>query len=51
MSDQVTTMTVVNCRGHFRTAAIFEQFGIDFCRGRQDLADACRFATADPPTW
>jgi len=33
----------------FRAAAVFEQFGIDFCcGGRRDLGDACRIATADP---
>lgn len=33
----------------FRTAAIFEQFGIDFCcGGRRPLDEACRMAAADP---
>jgi len=33
----------------FRTAGVFEQFGIDFCcGGRRSLADACRAAAADP---
>jgi regulator of cell morphogenesis and NO signaling len=33
----------------FRTAAVFEQFGIDFCcGGRRSLSDACRAASADP---
>jgi regulator of cell morphogenesis and NO signaling len=33
----------------FRTAGVFEQFGIDFCcGGRRSLADACRDAAADP---
>ena len=33
----------------FRAAAVFEQFGIDFCcGGRRSLADACRAAAADP---
>ena len=32
----------------FRTASVFEQFGIDFCcGGRRSLADACRIASAD----
>lgn len=32
----------------FRTAGIFEQFGIDFCcGGRQSLAEACRTASVD----
>jgi regulator of cell morphogenesis and NO signaling len=33
----------------FRTAGVFEQFGIDFCcGGRRTFADACREAAADP---
>src|SRR4249919_556535 len=33
----------------FRTAGVFEQFGIDFCcGGRRSLAEACRDAAADP---
>jgi regulator of cell morphogenesis and NO signaling len=33
----------------FRTAAVFEAFGIDFCcGGRRSLLDACRTASADP---
>jgi regulator of cell morphogenesis and NO signaling len=33
----------------FRTAAVFEQFGIDFCcGGSRSLTDACRTAAADP---
>jgi regulator of cell morphogenesis and NO signaling len=33
----------------FRTASVFEQFGIDFCcGGRRSVADACRTAAADP---
>jgi regulator of cell morphogenesis and NO signaling len=33
----------------FRTAGVFEHFGIDFCcGGRRSVADACRAATVDP---
>src|SRR5512138_1039777 len=33
----------------FRAAAVFEQYGIDFCcGGRRSLAEACRAAGADP---
>jgi regulator of cell morphogenesis and NO signaling len=50
MSDRVSTMTVGEMvAADFRTAAIFERFGIDFCcGGRRDLKDACRTAAADP---
>jgi regulator of cell morphogenesis and NO signaling len=34
---------------NYRAAAVFEQFGIDFCcGGRRSLAEACRTAAADP---
>lgn len=37
--------------GDFRTAAVFERFGIDFCcGGRRDFIDACREAAVDPRT-
>jgi regulator of cell morphogenesis and NO signaling len=33
----------------FRTASVFEAFGIDFCcGGRQSIADACQRAAVDP---
>ena len=37
--------------GDFRTAAVFEEFGIDFCcGGRRTLAQACRARDTDPET-
>lgn len=50
MSDRLTSVTVGDIVAHdFRTAAVFEQFGIDFCcGGRRSFADACRTAAADP---
>jgi regulator of cell morphogenesis and NO signaling len=50
MIEPSTTATVGEIVAtDFRTAGIFEQFGIDFCcGGRQSLADACRAATVDP---
>src|SRR3954471_10299666 len=45
----MTTMVGDVVARDFRTAGIFEQFGIDFCcGGRRSLADACRAAAADP---
>lgn len=50
MSDRSTAATVGEIvAADFRTGAVFEQFGIDFCcGGRHSLADACRAAGADP---
>jgi regulator of cell morphogenesis and NO signaling len=45
--EQATVGDIV--AADFRTAAVFEQFGIDFCcGGRRSLPDACRAASADP---
>ena len=39
MSEQLTTTTVGEIvAADFRTAAVFEQFGIDFCCGGRRLA-------------
>ncbi len=44
-----TTMVGEIVATNFRTAGVFERFGIDFCcGGRRSLADACRAAAADP---
>src|SRR5436190_12854012 len=50
MDDRLATTTVAHIVANdFRTAAVFERFGIDFCcGGRRGFADACRTATADP---
>lgn len=50
MSARLTTTTVGEIvAADFRTAAVFERFGIDFCcGGRRSLADASRTAAADP---
>ena len=50
MNDRLTTTMVGEIVAtDFRAAAVFEQFGIDFCcGGRRDLDDACRTAAADP---
>lgn len=50
MNEPFATRTVGEVvAADFRTAAVFEQFGIDFCcSGRRTLADACRAAAADP---
>jgi regulator of cell morphogenesis and NO signaling len=50
MSEPATTATVGEIvAADFRAAAVFEQFGIDFCcGGRQSLSDACRSVAADP---
>jgi regulator of cell morphogenesis and NO signaling len=50
MNEQVATRTIGELvAADFRTAAVFEQFGIDFCcSGRRTLDEACRAAAADP---
>lgn len=50
MHEPLTARTVGDVvAADFRTAEVFEQFGIDFCcSGRRSLADACRAAAADP---
>ena len=50
MSERLTTTTVGEIvAADFRTAAVFDRFGIDFCcGGRRSLSDACRTAVADP---
>jgi len=50
MSDQVTTTMIGDIvAADFRAAAVFEQFGIDFCcGGRRDLGAACKAAAVDP---
>lgn len=50
MDEEVTCRTVGEVvASDFRAAAVFEQFGIDFCcGGRRTLAEACRAAAADP---
>ncbi len=50
MNDRLTTSTVGDIvAADFRTAAVFEHFGIDFCcGGRRSLGDACRTAAVDP---
>jgi regulator of cell morphogenesis and NO signaling len=49
LSEHTTIGEIVST--DFRTAAIFERFGIDFCcGGRQSIGEACRSAAADPAT-
>jgi regulator of cell morphogenesis and NO signaling len=50
MNERLTTATIGEIVARdFRTAAVFEQFRIDFCcGGRRALDDACRAAAADP---
>lgn len=52
MNEPLTTRTVGEVvSADFRTVAVFEQFGIDFCgSGRRSLEDACRAAAANPDT-
>jgi regulator of cell morphogenesis and NO signaling len=48
MLDQSTTTIGDIVAADFRTAAVFERFGIDFCcGGRRSLDDACRSAAVD----
>lgn len=49
MSERLTTTAVGEIvAADFRTAAVFERFGIDFCcGGRRSLTDACRTVAAD----
>jgi regulator of cell morphogenesis and NO signaling len=48
MSERLTTTVGEMVAVDFRTAAVFERFGIDFCcGGRRSLTDACRMAAAD----
>jgi len=50
MDDHLSNTTVGDIVAHdFRTAAVFERFGIDFCCGAQRTLDqACRTAAAEP---
>jgi regulator of cell morphogenesis and NO signaling len=50
MNERLATSTVGEIvAADFRTAAVFERFGIDFCcGGRRLFAEACRTADADP---
>jgi regulator of cell morphogenesis and NO signaling len=52
MNEQVATRTVGELvAADFRAAAVFEQFGIDFCcSGRRTLDEACRAAAVDSVT-
>ena len=50
MNERLATATIGEIVAtDFRTAAVFEQFGIDFCcGGRRLFTEACRTAAADP---
>lgn len=49
MSDPSAATVGEIVTSDFRTAAVFEQFGIDFCcGGSRSLTEACRTAAADP---
>lgn len=50
MTERLGTTTVGDIvAADFRTASVFEQYGIDFCcGGRRTLAEACRMGGADP---
>jgi regulator of cell morphogenesis and NO signaling len=50
MTDRLESPTVGDMvAADFRTAEVFERFGIDFCcGGRRSFNDACRIAAVDP---
>ena len=50
MNERLSTTTIGEIvAADFRAAAVFEEFGIDFCcGGRRPLDEACRTAAADP---
>ena len=50
MSESLERTTVGEIvASDFRTASVFEQFGIDFCcGGRRSIAEACQTAAVDP---
>jgi regulator of cell morphogenesis and NO signaling len=52
MDEHVATRTIGDLVAEdFRAAAVFEEFGIDFCcGGRRTLDEACRGVAADPRT-
>ena len=50
MNERLSTTTIGEIVAtDFRAAAVFEQFGVDFCcGGRRSLDEACRSVAADP---